>query len=348
MINERALSRYLKERYPFAKDVRIERLGAGVQGAGFLVELSGTEGPSYYVVKRLFPEGLGHDYPSDRAAVFLLDLEEYGNLPRHVKAIDVLAEMDEDSVRSIGGGREYYLLMERGEGRSYFEDLSSFAEKGHLEEGDKVKIRSMASYLAEIHALKKNSRGLYFRKLRDTIGHGECLMGVFDTYPDGVLSYTEMAKIEKMCIDWRARLKPMSRRLCRIHGDFHPGNIWFKNESDFVLLDRSRGPWGEPADDVTALGINYVFYSVMHHGEVRGAFREGIELFFDEYIHATGDRELTGAVAPFFAFRAAVVANPLFYPDLSADARKKIFRFTRNVLDAECFEVGMVNEYLQG
>ena len=50
---------------------------------------------------------------------------------------------------------------------------------------DKKKIRAMAVYLAEIHAMKKDSKTLYWRKLRDTIGHGECLMGVFDTYPDG-------------------------------------------------------------------------------------------------------------------------------------------------------------------
>jgi len=51
--------------------------------------------------------------------------------------------------------------------------------------------------------------------------------------------------------------------------------------------------------------------------------------------------------APFFAFRCAVVANPVFYPDLSAEARTKIFNFARAVLSAERFEAEKVNKYLR-
>jgi hypothetical protein len=346
MINEEAIRSYLLKTFENITSVDITKLGAGVQGAGFLIEMNTPEGPKSYVVKGLFPEGLGHDYPSDRAAVFLLDLETYGNLPRHVKAVDVLSEQQDGTVKSIGGGREYYLLMERGEGRDYFKDLSEFAGKERLGSPDVARIKAMSSYLAEIHSVKKESRQLYWRKIRDTIGHGECLMGVFDTYPDGTLGYDEMALIEKLCIDWRARLKSKTHRLCQIHGDFHPGNIWFRSENDFILLDRSRGPWGEPADDVTALAINYIFFSVKHHGEVRGAYLEGLRLFFEEYGRKTGDEEIHRVVAPFFAFRAVVVANPVFYPELGSDARRKIFNFTRNLLKADRFEIEKVNGYL--
>jgi len=346
MINEEAIKSYLQKKFPQVLGIDIRKLGSGVQGSGFLIEMKTEEGIRSYVVKGLLPEGLGHDYPSDRAAVFLLDLEEYGKLPNHVRAVDVLSELEDGTVKSIGGGREYYLLMERGEGTDYFRDLAGFPKKKGLEAGDAAKIKSMASYLADIHSVKKNSRTLYWRKLRDTVGHGECLMGVFDTYPDGVLSYREMAEIEKMCVDWRAKLKPLSHRLSQIHGDFHPGNIWFKNDKDFILLDRSRGAWGEPADDVTALAINYIFFSLREHGDVRDAFLEGLALFFDEYIKASGDKEINSVAAPFFAFRAVVVANPVFYPDVSPECRKQIFRFTKNVLAADSFEVGKVNEYL--
>jgi len=101
MINEEALSAYLLREFRGASDVSITKLGSGVQGSGFLVSMQTAEGEQSYVVKGLFPEGLGHDYPSDRAGVFLLDLEEYGNLPGHVKAIDVLAEMNDGTVKSI-------------------------------------------------------------------------------------------------------------------------------------------------------------------------------------------------------------------------------------------------------
>lgn len=351
MINEEAIKSFLVEKFKDATRINIQKIGSGVHGAGFLLEIQTTEGIRYYVIKGLFPEGLGHDYPSDRAQVFLLDLETYNKLPKHAKAIDVLAEMPDGSIKSIGGGKEYYLLMERVEGRDYFNDLREFYKKERLDSGDSSKIKAMVSYLSGIHSVKKESRSLYWRKIRDIIGHGECLMGVFDMYPDGVLSYKEMAEIEKMCVDWRARLKTKTHRLCQIHGDFHPGNIWFKEnneqgdtkEIDFILLDRSRGPFGDAADDVTALCINYIFFSVMYYGEVRGPYLEGLNLFFEEYIRQTNDNELLEVVAPFFAFRGAVVANPIFYPELSKDARDKIFKFLKYILSVERFDIDRIN-----
>lgn len=346
MINEEAIKSYLLKKFNDIVCVDISKLGSGVQGSGFHVEMKTAVGSRSYVVKRLLSEGLGHDYPSDRAAVFLLDLDEYGNLQRHVRAVDVLAEMGDGTIRSIGGAREYYLLMEKAAGTDYFRDLGAFSEKKRLDEHDVKKIGALAAYLAEIHSVKKDSKALYWRKLRDTIGHGECLMGVFDTYPDGTLSYGEMAEIEKKCVDWRARLKPLSKRLSQIHGDFHPGNIWFQNDEDFILLDRSRGPWGEPADDVTALAINYIFFSIRKHGDVRNAYLEGLKLFFDEYIRVSGDGEIREVVAPFFAFRAVVVANPVFYPGVTHEKKEVLLRFCRNVLDRSAFVPEEVNRYL--
>lgn len=352
MINEDALRKYIFRRFDGVSRVDIRKLGSGVQGSGFLVEIESPAGGRSYVVKTLLSEGLGHDYPSDRAGVFLLDLDEYNNLPNHVKAIDVLAELEDGDIKSIGGGKEYYLLMEKTEGTDYFTDLAGFAGKSALAPIDREKIRAMASYLAGIHATKKDSRQLYWRKVRDTVGHGECLMGVFDTYPDGALSYGEMAEIEKLCVDWRARLKPKAHRLSVIHGDFHPGNIWFTGNGaphapEFVLLDRSRGAWGDPADDITALAINYIFFSIIKNGNVAGPYYEGLTLFFEEYSAASHDEELLEVLAPFFAFRGVVVANPLFYPDIGSEARETIFAFIRNVLLADRFEPGRVNDYIR-
>jgi hypothetical protein len=360
MINEEALKAFLKKEFPDATHVDIRKLGSGVQGAGFLIEIQTREGVKSYVVKALIPEGFGHDYPSDRAGVFLLDLDEFGNLPKHVKAVDVLAEMEGGLVKSIGGGKEYYLLMEKAEGRHYFHDLSEFSRKNRLEISDIEKIKAMTSYLAEIHSIKKDSKALYWRKIRDNIGHGECLMGVFDIYPEGVVSYEEMAEIEKKCVDWRAKLKPRFKRLCQIHGDFHPGNIWFtsknskletrnsklKSEIDFVLLDRSRGPWGEAADDITALTINYIFFSINHFGKLEGSYLEAMKLFYDEYIKKAGDSEIYEVVAPFYAFRGAVVANPVFYPKVSSENRRKIFNLVQGVLSDGIFDIEKVNEYI--
>ncbi len=363
MINEASIKSYLKENFKVVHDIKIRKLGSGVQGSGFLIEMELPEGMQSYVIKTLNPEGLGHDYPSDRASVFLLDLDEFKNLPKHVRALDVLAEMPDGRIKSIGGGKEYYLLMECAEGIDYFNDLRKYSEKKELTEIDVEKIKTMTEYLANIHSEKKESKTLYWRKLRDTVGHGECLMGVLDSYPDGVLTYNEMSDIIKKAVDWIAKLKPKFTRLSKIHGDFHPGNIWFidksnqifqknrenyssKNKIDFILLDRSRGPWGEPADDVTALSINYIFFSIMNHNEIKGAYSQGLKMFFDEYIRVSGDKEITSVVALFFAFRGIVVANPLFYPELTSEQRMLLFNFVHNILDDENFDYRQAQKYL--
>jgi hypothetical protein len=397
MIDPTQLEKYLRERFGPVTLKNLSRLGEGAHGTGFLAVLDTPEGERNLVVKELANEDLGHIHPSDRAGVFLMAFDEYSNLPRHVRALDVLSRMPDGEIKSISGGVEYYLLMEAAHGTNYFSDIQAMASatsttsissaaattsissaaattsissaaatadisaissaastaatsamklKPELDDRDKGKIHAMASYLAEIHARKIDSRAHYYRKLRDTIGHGECLMGVFDFYPDGVIDFADMAVIEKKCIDWRARLKPRYRRLCQIHGDFHPGNILFTSDTDFTLLDRSRGPWGDPADDVTALTVNYVFFSVMKFGDVRGAYLEALIFFYETYLGLTGDEELLKVAAPFYAFRGVVVANPRFYPELTDEARKTMFRFINNVLDSERFDPKRVNRYL--
>ncbi|MBF0345373.1 MAG: phosphotransferase [Nitrospirae bacterium] len=347
MIEQTHFERYLKERFGGISLKELKRLGEGVHGAGFLVEIETPNGIRNYVIKEISSrEDLGHLYPSDRAGVFLLAYDEYGNLPKHVNPVDVLSLHNDGSIKSISGGREYFLLMERAEGVNYFVDLQDMKDKQRLDPADIAKINSMTTYLSDIHAVKIDSKQHYYRKLRDTIGHGECLMGVLDSYPDAILTFQEMASIEKKCIDWRARLKPLYMRLSEIHGDFHPGNILFTSPNDFVLLDRSRGPWGDSADDVTALTINYIFASIRYHGKVKGAYYEGLQLFFDRYIELAKDPEIVEVVAPFFAFRGVVVANPKFYPELTPLQRAIIFKFINNVLDADSFEPERVNDYL--
>ena len=329
--------------------VRVSPLGRGSHGQGFRAAFMRGGESRRLIVKTLDGNiGLGHDYPSDRAAVFLLAMETFNRMPGHVKADDVLARGEGGRVFSIKGGREYYLVMEEAEGGNYFSDLEEMAGKGSLGPKDKARIKAMTRYLARLHSTKKDDPRLYYRKLRDTVGHGECLMGVFDTYSTpGFTNLREMASIERDCVDWRMRLKPLAARLCAVHGDFHPGNILFGDGSRFELLDRSRGEYGEAADDVTALTINYIFFSVRMHGRMGGAYSEALELFYDEYLKATGDTDILEVTAPFYAFRGAVVANPLFYPDVTDEARGKIFAFVHGMLKAERFDPGKVNDYIK-
>ncbi|MDD1753503.1 MAG: aminoglycoside phosphotransferase family protein, partial [Methanotrichaceae archaeon] len=100
------------------------------------------------------------------------------------------------------------------------------------------------------------------------------------------------------------------------------------------------------ADDITAMTMNYIFYSVQKRLMLADGLKELFELFYDNYLSLTGDEEILEVVAPFYAFRAIVVASPTWYPLLSDDIRRTLFNFLENVLKADCFDYRDVNKYI--
>ncbi len=300
------------------------------------------------VLETMSPGPFGHEHPADRAQAILWDYDSYGRLPRHVKALDVGAFTDERALVSVAEAREFFVLTEWVDGTSYHLDLERLAKGGTLREVDHDRGKALARYLAQIHKVKLRNPNLYRRRLRELIGHGECIMGLTDSYPDGFDFITEdlLRVIEEACNRWRWRLRGSAKRLSQVHGDFHPWNVLFRRGADFTVLDRSRGEWGEPADDVTAMSINYLFFSLRRWGKLQGPFEVLFRSFWDTYLAESKDRGVTEAAAPFFAFRGLVIASPLWYPDLSLEVRRKIFRFIENVLDVPRFEPADVNRYL--
>ena len=141
--------------------------------------------------------------------------------------------------------------------------------------------------------------------------------------------------------------KGKGHRCAQVHGDYHPWNIMFRHGADFAVLDRSRGEWGEPADDMSALSINYIFYALQVYGELKGPFERLFKLFWDTYLDKTGDEEMLTVVQPFYAWRGLVIASPVWYPNLSIDVRVKLFNFVKNVLETEQLNLRYLNTYIR-
>jgi len=302
------------------------------------------------LVLETMPAGqFGHEHFADRAQIMLWKYPASSSLPKHARSLDVGAFLDDGRLLSVGRAEEFFLLTEFKEGEGYFHDLERLATAEKPEPLDEERARALALYLAQIHSVKKNEAGLYVRRIRELIGHGECLMGLTDSYPPDfqVPGDLTLEEIEKKAVTWRWRLKGRAHRLCQVHGDFHPWNLLFRQGADFITIDRSRGEWGEAADDVTAMTINYLFFSLQHQGRLAGAYERLFRLFWETYLEKTGDTEITEVVQPFYAWRGLVVASPVWYPRLAPEVRAALFRFIGNLLETERFDLSRVNEYLR-
>jgi aminoglycoside phosphotransferase (APT) family kinase protein len=159
-------------------------------------------------------------------------------------------------------------------------------------------------------------------------------MGLIDSYSDHktVFKQNDLQAIEHECLEWRWNLKERYHRLSQVHGDYHPWNILFQKGTEFTILDRSRGEWGEPADDVAAMLINYIFFSLKFYGEFREPFQTLTRNFLNSYIKKSGDKELLNVIQPFYVWRALVLASPIWYPKLPQKTRNKLIQFIKEVL----------------
>jgi hypothetical protein len=286
------------------------------------------------------PDEFGHDRRSDRAANMLLAFDTFAAIPRHTRALDVGAVARDGRLISLREAGEFYLLTEFVEGHVYAKDLRRITHAGALESHDVGRARDLAHLLADIHAAQIDEPAVYRRAIRDLVGHGEGIFGLVDSYPDDVpmAPPERLHEIERSCVDWRFRLRGRTRRLKRTHGDFHPFNILIDPGGAPVLLDTSRGSAGDPADDVMALSLNYIFFALESPGAWRGALQTLYHTFFRAYLDRTRDTDLLSVAAPFLAWRALVMANPRWYPSVRASTRDALLGFVERVLSAPRFD----------
>lgn len=291
----------------------------------------------------------GRERDDDRVAAIWLDFHTFNHLPRHVPARDLVIQMQDGRVQSIASADEMLLVTIYSPGYPYAEDLVRIRDEGKLSPQDIQRAEILAAYLAEIHRVKHDDPLLWRRRLRDLIGHGEGIMGITDSYPldQTFVKEAELREIEDLANRWRWRLKSMSHRLSQVHGDFHPFNVLFEEGLEFHLLDRSRGEWGDPADDVSCMTINFLFFSLQRYGQLEAPFRELHDRFWERYLGTRPDDEMPRVIQPWLAWRALVVASPVWYPTISVDVRRKLLTLARRVLLSEEYDYTQVNRYLE-
>src|SRR5690606_28742312 len=136
------------------------------------------------------------------------------------------------------------------------------ARRGEAFRRDLQRVELLAGYLAGLHR-PLDAPVAYTRSIRDLVGSGEGIFGIVDAYPRDEPGLSErLARIEAAAVGWRWDLRRHTDRACRIHGDFHPFNVLFDDRGALSLLDASRGSVGDPADDVAALAVNFLFFGL--------------------------------------------------------------------------------------
>lgn len=337
------LAEHLARRYPGWRIVAVEPLApdtgatrdATQKAVGYglpaRVRLADEHGREEVLVWRVSSANdFGHDRRSDRAGNALLAFDDFARVPQHIAPLDVGAVTRSGELVSLRDWDELYLITSYAPGTLYAEDLRRIALEGRVTDNDLARVDTLARYLARLHVpLAGPPR--YRRAIRDLVGHGEGIFGIIDGYPAGPLD-ARLEKLERACVAWRWKLRGHETRLARTHGDFHPFNLVFDG-SELTCLDASRGTCGEPADDATALAVNFLLFAI----SARASWRLGLGVlwhrFWDTYLRARPDPDLLRVAPPFFAWRTLVVCNPTFYPSLDEAARAELLDFASDALD---------------
>jgi hypothetical protein len=176
--------------------------------------------------------------------------------------------------------------------------------KKEPDEGDITRLTQIVDALVSIHSRRtdiddrRKRQARYRESLTDVGSHALRFLSKFHAN-DEFVPLKMQQEILSLMFAFIQQWKKKWQRLRTLHGDFHPGNQFFRDEN-VVVLDHSRVMFGEPAIDV-AWFITELLW--LHYGAKYGnsgcnpTFFNGLIVqFLQLYEARTGDKEVRAAL----------------------------------------------------
>ena len=286
----------------------------------------------------------GHDRRADRAEAALLAYDLFGRFPDHVRALDVGAVAADGRLVSLRRRRRVRTSPPAGRrARSTPRTSGAWRARGAARSTSPAARRSRATWRGSTREALDDPAA-WRRAVRDLLGHGEGIFGDGRRLPGGrARRRRRPGSGRSRSAAWppagrsgggrRASRAPTATSTRSTSSSAPPAAG--EDGARFTLLDASRGGRGDPADDVVALSVNYLFFALEHPG----AWARGLGAAVAPVLGglSAGSATTRGSwrrAPPYLAWRALVLCCPRFYPRLGPAARDALLGLAERTLDA--------------
>lgn len=334
---EVAIKKYLKQRN--AKLLSLEKLGSGLVADGYKLEYEYAGQIKKTVCRRLHGIGMSRDYLPDNVGYLLLQHEITKTHPLHIPSNDVVCFGDKIQVVSLDGIEDVFQIVEFAEGDSYVKWILDI-QNGFTSDHEKV-VKNITDYMLKTHKIKpkvdpEKIKHYYWRHSQDFIG-SEVLMDILDVWPqDKLLSLKDRAFFVEQLYILREQTRDLYKRCVMIHSDLHPDNIRVHADLSISILDSARTIWGEPADDLTCMLANFLFFG-MKFPKSRAEYQKAYDFMLQRYLAKNGSSELEQAARIYMPIRLLILAHPLFFSDDSPKLKKQVIKLAKEIISNRKF-----------
>lgn len=328
----RALSQVLGQD---ASVIKIRPLSAHAVKTGGLSEtlrieyVDGKGRPHSCFAKRHEASEMGETAIADQIHDSAWRLSGYGAYPGHTPSLGMTLFRGSRGVSSLSAAPDSVISFEAPSPGTPYGDLLWNPDRQTDAEAVAL-ARKVCTFMIQGHGpVHENVRATYRRALRTSLV--DSFLRTLETADDFWNARPGLRdELEHLMLSWRRRLIGMEHRLRSIHCDFHPWNLLVDGDRLAAIGRRVPGS-GDPANDLAALAVNYLWLKFMHPAHA-ARYDALYRAYWNTYLEHTEDDEAKQVAPPYFAVRCAVLVSPVWYGATPPEIRERIARLLVQIL----------------